>query len=40
MDNKRASKLVKSLRRGNVLINGVTDQYWHEKTNELYKRVY
>ena len=31
MDNKRAKKLTTSLRKGNMLVNGIGDQYWHEK---------
>lgn len=30
MDNKRAKKLTTSLRRGNALVNGIGDQFWHE----------
>lgn len=31
MDNKRVRKLTNLLRRGVVLVNGITEQYWHEK---------
>lgn len=29
MDNRRAKKLTASLRRGNTLVNGYGEQYWH-----------
>lgn len=33
MDNKRAKKLVRLLRRRETVVNGVGDQYWHMKYN-------